>query len=154
MKNQEHSMVKKETFINIRKLAALDIVFHGSWFILGEFALGVAGCAVGGAFSLSIFFHTASHPLFAAILGFALSWIALNYVPLLLYAIKIVRRKSAELEVAFELERKGFYALKYTFQSALLLLPLVVPILAIAQEIQKRSRLHRADMGIEEINQS
>jgi hypothetical protein len=154
MKSREHSMVKKETFINIRKLAALDIVFHGSWFILGEFALGVAGCAAGGAFSLSIFFHTASHPLFAAILGFALSWIALNYVPLLLYAIRIVRRKSAELEVAFELEHKNVYALKYTFQSALLLLPLVVPILAIVQEIQKRSRLDRGSTGVEETNES
>ncbi len=152
MKNQEHSTVKKETFINIRKLAALDIVFHGPWFILGEFALGVAGCAAGGAFSLFIFYHTVSHPLFAAILGFALSWIALNYVPLLLYAIRIVRRKSAELEVAFELEHKDVYALKYTFQPALLLLPLVVPILAIVQEIQKRSRLDRGSTGVEETN--
>ena len=142
MKSREHSTVKKETFINIRKLAALDIVFHGPRLILAEFALGVVGCAAGGAFSLSFFFRTASHPLIAAILGcFALSWIALNYVPLLLYAIAIVKRKSAELEVAFELEHKDVYARKYTFQSALLLLPLVVPILAIAQEIQKRSRL-------------
>ncbi len=105
-----------------------------------------------GAFSLFIFYHTVSHPLFAAILGFALSWIALNYVPLLLYAIRIVRRKSAELEVAFELEHKDVYALKYTFQPALLLLPLVVPILAIVQEIQKRSRLDRGSTGVEETN--
>ena len=145
MKNQEHSMVKKETFINIRKLAALDIVFHGPWFILGEFALGVVGCAAGGAFSLSFFFRTASHPLIAAILGIVLPWIALNYVPLLLYAISIVRHRSAELEVAFELEHKDVYALKYTFQSALLFLPLVVPILAIAQEMQKPSRLNRGN---------
>lgn len=145
MKNQEHSIVKKETFINIRKLAALDIVFHGPWFILGEFALGVVGCAAGGAFSLFIFFHTASHPLIAAIVGIALLWVALSYVPLLLYAVSIVRRKSAELEVAFELEHKGFYARKYTFQSALLFLPLVVPILAIAQEMQKPSRLNRGN---------
>ena len=104
MKSREHSTVKKETFINIRKLAALDIVFHGPRLILAEFALGVGGCGAGAAFSLSFFFRTASHPLIAAILGcFALSWIALNYVPLLLYAISIVRHRSAELEVAFEL---------------------------------------------------
>ena len=152
MESREHSTVRKETFINIRKLAALDMVFHGPRLILAEFALGVVGCAAGGVFSLSLFFRTTSHPLFAAILGFALSWIALNYVPLLFYAISIMRRKSAELEVAFELEHKGFYARKYTFQSALLFLPLVVPILAIVQEIQNRSRLDRTNTGIEETN--
>jgi len=141
-------MVKKETFINIRKLAALDIVFHGPRLILAEFALGVVGCAAGGAYSLSFYFHTASHPLIAAILGFVLPWMALNYMPLLLYAISIVRRRSAELEVAFELEHKSVYALKYTFQSALLFLPLVVPILAVVQEIEKRSRLDCANTEI------
>jgi hypothetical protein len=153
MESREHSTVRKETFINIRKLAALDIVFHGPRLILAEFARGVGGCAAGGAISLSFFFRTASHPLIAAILGFVLPWIALNYVPLLLYAISIVRHRSAELEVAFELEHKDVYARKYTFQSALLLLPLVVPIFAIAQEIQKRSRLDRANTGIEETNE-
>jgi hypothetical protein len=64
--------------------------------------------------------------------------IALNYVPLLLYAISIVRRKSAQQEVAFELEHKEIYARKYTLQSLLLLLPLVVPILSLLQERQKR----------------
>jgi len=152
MESRGHSTVKKETFINIRKLAALDIAFHGPRFILAEFALGVAGCAAGGAFSISVFYHTASHPLLAAILGFALLWVALNYVPLLLYAISIVRRKSAELEVAFELEHKDIYARKYTFQSPLLLLPLVVPILAIVQEVRARSRLARESTRVEETN--
>ena len=138
MESQEHPMGKRETFINIRKLAALDIVFHSPRIILAEFALAVGVCGVLAAFSFSFFFRAASHPLFAAILGLVLSWIALNYVPLLLYAIMIVSHKSAEFEVAFELEQIDIYACKYTFQSLLLLLPLVVPILAICQEIQKR----------------
>lgn len=154
MKSREHSTVRKETFINIRKLAALDIVFHGPGLILAEFALGVVGCAAGGAYSLSFYFRTANHPLIAALLGFVLPWIALNYVPLLLYAITIVKRESAELEVALELEHKGFYARKYTFQSALLLLPLVVPVLAIVQEIRHRSRLDSGSIGIEDSNLS
>ena len=74
-------------------------------------------------------------------------------MPLLLYAIKMMRRKSAELEVAFELEHKDVYARKYTFQSALILLPLVVPILAIVQEIQQRSRLERGSTGVGETSQ-
>ena len=45
-------------------------------------------------------------------------------MPLLLYTISIIRRKSAEREVAFELEHKAYYARKYTTQSLLLVLPL------------------------------
>lgn len=138
MQQQENDRITKEMFINIRKLAALDIVFHGSRFILLEFAVGVVFCGVFGIFNLFVFFGNTSHPLFMAILGFVLSWIALNYVPLLLYAISIVRRKSAQIEVALELEQKAFYARKYTFQSLLLLLPLIVPILVIYQEMRKR----------------
>lgn len=141
MLRQENDRITKETFINIRKLAALDIVFHGSKLILAEFALGVVFCGVLGVFSLFAFFRNPSHPLFIVMLGVFLCWIALNYAPLLLYAISITRRKSAELEVAFELEHKDVYARKYTLQSALLVLPLVVPILALVQEVQKRSRL-------------
>jgi hypothetical protein len=57
--------------------------------------------------------------------------IALNYVPLLLYAIGIVRRKSAQQKVAYELAHKDAYARKYTLQTTMLLLvPLVLPLLA------------------------
>jgi hypothetical protein len=73
------------------------------------------------------------------IIGLVLSWIALNYVPLLLYAISFVKHKNAELEVAAELAHKERYARKYTMQSLLLVVPLAVPILAIIQEWQKRS---------------
>ena len=131
-------MSKKESIINIRKLAALDIVFHGTRFILAEFAAGVVLCGGFGVFSLFAFSYKSDHPLFMLILGLALLWVALNYVPLLLYAIDITRHKSARQEVAFELEHKKRYALKYTIQSALLLFPLVVPVLAIWQEMKKR----------------
>ena len=140
MQQQENNAIKQETFINIRKLAALDIVFHGSRLILAEFALGVLGSGGFGAFSLFAFFHNSDHPFPEAFMSCFLLWIAMNYVPLLLYAISIVRGKSAQLEVAFELEHKDFYARKYTTQSVLLVLPLVVPVLAIVQEVQRRFR--------------
>ncbi|MDQ2905428.1 MAG: hypothetical protein ABI456_16685 [Ktedonobacteraceae bacterium] len=141
MRQQENDRIKQETFINIRKLAALDIVFHGSRLILAEFALAVVFCGAVGTWSLFAFFHNPSHPIFGAILGFFLLWLAVNYLPLLLYAISIVRGKSAEREVAFELEHKDVFARKYGLQSLLLVLPLVVLLLAIFQEVQKRSRL-------------
>ena len=140
MQQQDNKEIKKETFINIRKLAALDMVFHGSRLILAEFIAGVALCGIFGAFNLYAFFHNPDHPFIEAIIGFGLSWVALNYVPLLLYTISIMRGNSARREVAFELEHKDYYARKYTRQSLLLMLPLVVPVLAIVQEIQQRSR--------------
>ena len=62
-------------------------------------------------------------------------------MPLLLYAISISRGKSEEREVALELEYKDSYARKYGFQSLLLVLPSVVPLLTIFQEVRKCSRL-------------
>jgi hypothetical protein len=126
--------------INIRKLAALDIAFHGPKFILIEFALGVIGCAALGLFSIYFgLFHGPDHSLFAVIIGCYLLLIALNYVPLLFYAISIVRHQSAKQEVAYELEHRDKYAGKYMRQSTLLLIPLAVPTLAVYQELQKRS---------------
>ena len=126
--------------INIRKLAALDIAFLGPKFILAEFALGVIGCATLGFFSLYFgLYHDPNHSQFAIIMGCFLLWIALNYVPLLMYAINIVRHDSAHQEVAYELEHRDKYAGKYLRQSTLLLIPLAIPTLAVYQELQKRS---------------
>lgn len=139
MQHQENHSIKQETFINIRKLAALDIVFHGARLILAEFIVTVVLGAVFGVLSFFDFFHNPDHPLINVMMGFILSWIAINYVPLLVYTIGIIKNKSAEREVAYELEHKNFYARKYTLQSLLLVLPLVVPVLAISQELQQRS---------------
>jgi hypothetical protein len=80
------------------------------------------------------FFHDPNHSLFAAIMGCFLLGIALNYVPLFLFAISIVRRKSSHQEVAFELAHMYKYAGKYTLQSALLLVPLAMLLLTVYQE--------------------
>ena len=134
-------MKNNYTVINIRKLAALDIAFHGPRFILIEFALGVFGCAALGLFSLYFgLLHNPNHSLFSTIMGCFLLWIALNYVPLLIYAMSIVRHDSAQQEVAYELERRDKYTGKYMRQSTLLLIPLAIPVLATYQELQKRSQ--------------
>lgn len=130
-----------EKWIDVRKLAALDIVFHGARLILAEFAFTVIFCGFFGVLSLIGFVHNPDHPLFTLIIGLALTWIALNLLPLLLYAISIVGHHSAQQEVAFELEHRSVYAGKYSVQSLLLLVPLVIPILAIRQEYQRRSRI-------------
>ncbi|HLI91120.1 MAG TPA: hypothetical protein VKV37_20695, partial [Ktedonobacteraceae bacterium] len=81
------------------------------------------------------------HSLFTIAQGCFFLWLTLNYVPLLLYAISIARHKSAHQEVAFELEHKERYLLKYTLQSALFLfIPFAMLALAIYQERKKRSQ--------------
>src|SRR5215467_4344615 len=141
LQRQQENMMKSGRVINVRKLAALDIVFHGPTFILIEFGLGVFGCAALGLFSLYFgFFHGPGHSLFATLMGCFLLWIALNYVPLFLYAITLVSRKSTQEEVAFELAHKDRYAAKYTLQSTLLLVPFAMLLLAVYQELQKRGK--------------
>ena len=141
LQQKRENMMKSGRVINVRKLAALDIVFHGPTFILIEFGLGVFGCAALGLFSLYFgLFHGPNPSLFAALMGCFLLWIALNYVPLFLYAITLVRRKSAQQEVAFELEHKDRYAGRYTLQSTLLLVPFAMLLLAVYQELQKRGQ--------------
>lgn len=115
--------------IDIRKLAALDLAFLGPRIILTEFSLGVFG-----SFALGVFTLLRSHSMGGLALGSYLLLIAVNYVPLLLHAISIVRRKSARDEIADEVTEKRRMFRKYRRQSLLLLVPLVVPILALAQQ--------------------
>jgi hypothetical protein len=128
-------MMRHNSMINVRKLAALDIVFHGPKFILIEFALAVFIC---GSIGLLIL-HGANHSPLMIILGSFLLGVSLNYIPLLLYSINIVKHKSAQQEVAYELEHKDTYAGKYTLQSiVLLLMPLAMLLLAVYQNVSKQ----------------
>ncbi|MFI5271485.1 MAG: hypothetical protein ACHQ4H_00450 [Ktedonobacterales bacterium] len=126
--------------ITIRKLAALDLVFHGRTFILIEFGFGVVFCGALGVWLLAIGAQSGAADAAPRLLfgAYALS-IGINYVPLLLYAIALARRNTARAEVAAELEQKGAVR-KYSLQQLLLLVPLVIPILTVAQEIGKHAR--------------
>jgi hypothetical protein len=117
MQQQNNDSIRKETFINIRKLVALDIVFHGTRLILAEFIVAVVVPIAISAISLFAYFHNPAHPFAQLFLTSVLSWIALNYITLLLYTISIIKGNSAQREVAYELEHKDYYARKYTAQS-------------------------------------
>ena len=118
--------------INVRKLAALDIAFLGPKLILAEFSLGVFLSAAIGLLTLK-----RSHSGWGILVGAYLLSLAVNYVPLLLYAIAIVRQRSAQEEVAHEVADRNRSLRRYRRQSLLLLIPFAVPILAFAQERQK-----------------
>ena len=139
MHQQKGDRSKDVSLISIRKLAALDIVFHSLKLILAEFLLAVGLGGACATFSLSLPLRSPGPSTFALLLSLVLLGSALNYVPLLLYAFHFAKHKNAELEVAFELAHKERYARKYQLQSLFLFVPFVVFILAIVQEWQKHS---------------
>ena len=76
--------------IEIRRLAAVDIAFLGSQFILAEFSIGVFGSLGVGVLTL-----VRTHSLGGTVFGAYLLCIGVNYVPLLVHAIDLVRHDRA-----------------------------------------------------------
>lgn len=75
-------------------------------------------------------------------LGLYFMSLGINYIPMLIYAIAITRAKSARAEMGDELNDNGQAMTKYRRQSVLLLVPLLVPIVALVQE-RRKAREHR-----------
>jgi Ca2+/Na+ antiporter len=119
--------------MNPRKLAAIDIVFLGSKFIISEFAAGVLLSIAFGAFILM-----RGHSIWQLALGVYFISLGINYIPLLVYANAITRGQSARTELGDELNDKRRAMVKYRRQSVLLLIPLLVPIFALAREWHKK----------------
>jgi hypothetical protein len=115
--------------MNPRKLAAIDIVFLGSKLIIGEFATGVLLSA-----ALGIFVLFRGHSVWQVALGLYFISLGINYVPMLAYAVAITRQQSARAEFGDELKDEHRAMAKYRRQSVLLLVPLLVPILALVQQ--------------------
>jgi len=124
--------------IDIRKLAAIDLHFLGRRLILTEFAAGVAGPIVLGALTLRMAFHR-SWPVGLTFLGAYLLSLGVNYVPLLLHAVSLVRVGSVAEEIALELSDRGPAFRKYRRQSLYLLVPLFVAVTAFLQRGKSRS---------------
>jgi uncharacterized protein len=131
--------VRVRIVIDFRKLAAVDIVFLGSRIILTEFSLGVFG-----SFALGVVALLRSHSLGGIALGAYLLFIGINYMPLLLHAISLVRRNGAQDEIADELRDKRRMFRKYRRQSLLLLVPLAVPILALVRAFHQNKLSERS----------
>ena len=120
--------------VDFRKLAAVDIAFLGPRLILAEFSVGVFGSLALGVFTL-----VRTRSVAGIALGCYLLCVGINYVPLLLYAISLVRLDSARYEIAEEATEENQMFRKYRRQSLLLLVPLAVPILALARELHRNT---------------
>lgn len=136
--------------VSIRKLAALDLALHSATFILLEFGLAVFGFISIG---LLVLIHSQWQGLYPILSGSALIGIGLNYVPLLFYAINIVRRKSAEEEAAYELEHRKIEMGRYTIQSLLLIIPLIILAISLYQEWQRHTKSNKQGNGTYNVHQ-
>lgn len=127
--------------ISVRKLAALDLALHGPVFILIEFGGSLLlGLGLGIIILAAAFNGGYPHSPWLLVFGCYVLLVGVNYLPLLLYAVVMVRRKSARAEVAAELAGGGKAVRRYTVQQFLLLIPLFMPILSIYQEARERPR--------------
>ena len=125
--------------VNFRKLAAIDLAFLGPKFIITEFAVGVLFSIALGIFAL-----LRAHSLWGTAVGAYLVSLGINYGPMLAYAVALGSRENARLELGDELNEKRAAMSKYRRQSLLLLIPLVVPVLAI---LQRKPRANAAHAG-------
>ena len=111
---------------HFRKLAAIDIVFLGYRLILAEYAFGVLFSVALGVFVL-----LRGYSAWQLALGLYLICLGINYVPMLAYAVSIGNKQNAQAELADELADKRRAMSKYRRLSALLLVPLLAPVLAV-----------------------
>ena len=123
--------------LNVRKLAAIDLYFLGSRFILTEFGLGMVGLDALGWFTLRAGIRREQGAWLIA-WGLYMLGLGINYVPLFLHAISIARRGRAREEIADEVGDRRGAARKYRRQSLVILIPMVVLVLATMQELRRR----------------
>jgi hypothetical protein len=128
-------MRSEGAWINLRKLAAIDLAF-GCKVIIAEFAAGALLC---GALGILVLVQRDSFT--QLVLGVYLIGLSTNYVPMLIYAIGITRNKSTRAELGQELTDEPRVMAKYRRQSLLLLVPFLVPTLALSQK--RKNLWHR-----------
>jgi hypothetical protein len=122
--------------VDVRRLAAIDMwgsagVRWRRWVILAEFLLGVFG---GAALGLAL--ATSGGGTFATAAGWWLVGVALNYLPLSLHALTLVRPGALEAEI----EGVDVFAelRHYTTAQLWVVVPLLFLVLAAVQWIRRR----------------
>src|SRR5262249_22610973 len=113
---------------NLRGLAAGGLSGVGPGIIIPGVARGVLGATALGVLTV-----LRSQSLGMTAFGIALIGLGVNYIPLLIHAIELVRRSAVEAAIADEAcDRRALYA-KYRRQSLWLLFPFAVGFAALLQ---------------------
>jgi hypothetical protein len=112
----------------LRKLAAIDIVFLGYRVIVAEYACGVFLSAALGVFVLF-----RAHSFWQFVLGAYLVGLGINYVPMLVCALRIGGVEHARAELGDELVDRRAGMSRYRKLSLVLLVPGAAVLLASIQ---------------------
>ena len=112
--------------INPRKLAAIHIVSMGSTFAIGNFSCTGLLCL-----SLGVLTLWRADSIRMLTFGFYFLSLCINYAVMLFFALDIQDRERARTEIGDELKSRRGAMGEYRRQSIYLLLPIVVPIVAL-----------------------
>ena len=126
-------MAYPDHVIDPRKLAAIHIATMGPPFVIGNFAGTALVCLSLGAF---ILWRADSYQQFT--FGFYFSSLGINYMLMLFYAFEINNRESACAEIGYEVNKQHGAMAEYRRQTIYLLLPLVVPIVALQRRYKSK----------------
>lgn len=110
---------------------ALYINLHGPRFIIVEFGVGTPAIITVG---LLLMLDSS-----AFLFGFYILLTGIDYLPLLAYALVLVRSHTAEKEVSYGLSQDKHYNRKYSVQQLMIFLPTVILLVAIMQELKKHN---------------
>ncbi len=113
--------------ISVRKLVALDMALHGRRFILLEFGVGTPAILLFGAWLILVG---------QSLVGWYLTAVGVNYLPLLAYGIAMGSREAARSEVEEDMNRDKQFVRRYGTKQMLLVVPFVVAILALVQLVR------------------
>src|SRR5262245_29078116 len=116
--------------INVRKLAAVDMASLGTRVIVAAYALGSGFRRILGLLSIRSGVFGSAVVGWETFLGVWLVTIAVNYIPLLYYAVLIAKGGTAKEEGLPEFA----HAKRYGVQQVIILVPFMVVILALLQE--------------------
>ncbi len=122
--------------VNIRKLAAVDMTLNGTRFIIAEFAIGIVLSLILGSLSIRAGLSGTIPVGWEIVIGFWIIGIALNYIPLFIYAVILARNGTVKEEGQPELAQVK----RYSIQQVIILIPLFVAVLAIVQESRRSTR--------------
>ena len=120
--------------IDIRKMAAVDMAWLGTRVIVVEYALGVVLPFILGLLSLRS--GLAGESTWQLIMGIWLMAIAANYTPLFVYSVLIAKAGTVKEEGQPEIA----HAKCYGVQQLILLVPFLVVVVAIVQELERSKR--------------
>ncbi len=128
---------RSQPLIEIRKLAAMDMALHGKRLITAEYAIGVLFPLVLSLLSIRSSLVASARIGWQALAVAWLVGIAVNYIPLVIYAVIIGHAGTAHEEGQPEFA----HARRYNIQQLLLLVPFLVAAIALVQERRRRRKV-------------